>query len=81
MKITELTKDELCELVKSLKYVIPYFTLRYGIDRFLRKRWERKKEELLAELDKVDVTKNFAQFKRINDELDKLHNNAVLFTA
>lgn len=75
MKISELTKTELCELVESIRGASA-FLLRYKIDEFLRKRWERKSEELLAEFGKVDPMKDFARFERINKELDKLHNNA-----
>ena len=75
MKIEELKKDELCELVKSLRSV-EVFIFRYKIEEFLQKRWERKSKKLLDELCKVDVTKNFTKFKRINDELDELYNNA-----
>lgn len=75
MKISELTKTELCELIMSLQGASA-FSLRYKIDEFLRQRWERKRKKLLAEFDKVDIMKDFARFERINKELDKLHNNA-----
>ncbi len=78
MKISELTKSELCELVESLRGASA-FSLLYKISEFLRIRWERKSKELLAELDKVDPMKDFAKFKRINKELDKLHNNAEYY--
>lgn len=78
MKLTELTKDELCELIKSLRGKNS-FILRYRIDEFLRKRFERKSDELLDALDKVNIVTDFEEFKEINKELDDLHNNAEYY--
>lgn len=75
MKLSELSKSELCELIVSLRGKTSFLT-QHKIAEFLRKRWERKNEELLAELDRVNIMDDFANFKKINKELDKLHNNA-----
>lgn len=78
MKLTELTKGELCELIKSLRGANS-FILQYRIDEFLRKRFERKSAELLDALDKVNIVTDFEEFKKINKELDDLHNNAEYY--
>lgn len=76
MKITELTKDELCELVKRL------LTSRNAIcalNGFLLERQEKKFNELMTEFEKTDPVKDFTKFKKINEQLDKLHNNAEYY--
>ena len=73
MKLTELTKDELCELVKRLLTLSP--SAKYEINRFLIERQNRKFNELMTEFEKTDITKDFAKFKRINERLVRLHND------
>ena len=73
MKLTELTKDELCELVKRLLTLSP--SAKYEINRFLIERQNRKFNELMTEFEKTDPIKDFAKFKRINKRLDRLHND------
>ena len=73
MKLTELTKDELCELVKRLLTLSP--SAKYEINRFLIERQNRKFNELMAEFEKTDPIKDFAKFKRINERLVRLHND------
>lgn len=73
MKLTELTKDELCELVKRLLTLSP--SAKYEINRFLIERQNRKFNELMTEFEKTDITKDFAKFKRINERLDRRHND------
>ncbi len=74
MKLTELSKNELCELIKRISDSGFYF--RFAIDNYLRERWEKKNNELLSELNKVDIIKDFKKFQRINKQLDKLHNDS-----
>lgn len=78
MKLAELTKDELCALIKNLRGRNS-FILRYRIDEFLRKRFERKSAELLDALDKVNIVTDFEEFKKINKKLDDLRNNAEYY--
>lgn len=73
MKIEELKKDELCELVKRLLTLSP--SAKYEINRFLLERQEKKFNELMTEFEKIDPVKDFAKFKRINEQLNKLHND------
>lgn len=79
MKLSELTKAELCELVKSMQGVNSLFTVRHCIYQFLCKRFDRKTGELLDALDKVNIVTDFEEFKEINKKLDELHNNAEYY--
>lgn len=36
---------------------------------------KKKFNELMTEFEKTDPVKDFAKFKRINEQLDKLHND------
>lgn len=73
MKLTELTKDELCELVKRI--LKSSLSAKYVINEFLLERQNRKFNELMAEFEKTDPIKDFAKFKRINERLVRLHND------
>ena len=73
MKLTELTKDELCELVKRI--LKSSLSAKYVINEFLIERQNRKFNELMTEFEKTDITKDFAKFKRINKRLYRLHND------
>lgn len=73
MKLIQLTKDELCELVKRLLTSLP--SAKYVINDFLLERQNRKFNELMTEFEKIDPVKDFTKFKRINEQLDKLHND------
>lgn len=72
MKLTELTKGELCELVKRL---LMSRNAICALNGFLLERQEKKFNELMTEFEKTDPMKDFAKFKRINEQLDKLHND------
>lgn len=72
MKITELKKDELCELVKRL---LMSRNATCALNGFLLERQEKKFNELITEFEKIDPVKDFAKFKRINKRLDRLHND------
>lgn len=67
MKLTELTKDELCELVKRI--LKSSLSAKYVINEFLIERQNRKFNELMTEFEKTDITKDFAKFKRIMNGL------------
>jgi len=73
MKLIQLTKDELCELVKRI--LKSSLSAKYVINEFLIERQNRKFNELMTEFEKTDPVKDFAKFKRINEQLDKLHND------
>lgn len=73
MKITELKKDELCELVKRL--LTWRHSAKFVINSYLLERQEKKFNELMTEFENTDPVKDFAKFKRINEQLDKLHND------
>lgn len=72
MKITELKKDELCELVKRL---LMSRNAICALNGFLLERQEKKFNELMTEFEKTDPMKDFAKFKRINEQLNKLYND------
>ncbi len=73
MKLIQLTKDELCELVKRI--LKSSLSAKYVIKEFLIERQNRKFNELMTEFEKTDITKDFAKFKRINKRLDRLRND------
>lgn len=73
MKIEELKKDELCELVKRL--LTSRRSVMYALNSFLLERQEKKFNELMTEFEKTDPMEDFAKFKRINKQLDRLHND------
>ncbi len=77
MKLTKLTKDELCGLLKRL-LSLPY-NLNYFVNDFLRERWGNKCEELIEELGKVDILKDFSKYQRINKRLDEMCNNVKYY--
>lgn len=72
MKIEELKKGELCELVKRL---LMSRNAIFALNSYLLERQEKKFNELMTEFEKTDPMKDFAKFKRINEQLDKLHND------
>lgn len=74
MKLTDLTKAELCELLKRI--LTSRLSSKFVLNRFLCERQERKFNELMTEFEKTDIMKDFAKFNRINKQLDKLHNDS-----
>ncbi len=73
MKLKDLTKVELCELLKRI--LTSRLSPNFVINRFLCERQERKFNELMTEFETTDIMKDFAKFNRINKQLDKLHND------
>ena len=55
MKLTDLTKDELCELLKRI--LTSRLSPNFVINRFLCERQERKFNELMTEIEKTDIVK------------------------
>lgn len=74
MKLTQLTKGELCELLKRI--LTSHLSASYAVNNFLLERQERKFNELMTEFEKTDIMKDFKKFERINKQLDKLHNDS-----
>lgn len=58
MKIEELKKDELCELVKRL---LMSRNATCALNGFLLERQEKKFNELMNEFEKIDPVKDFAK--------------------
>lgn len=75
MKLSELSKSELCELLMFLRGSMSSM-IEIKIELFLQMRWQMKCEELIQKLHDPTVQNNLKKFVEINKQLDKLHNNA-----
>lgn len=79
MKISELSKTELIELLTLLcECNKGQFRFEHPINNFLRKRWEDKNRELMKQQDEVDIFKDFPKWEALGKKIEKLNSYEVV---
>lgn len=74
MKLSELSKAELCELVKQLLRR-PNFIIKDCVHRFLLARWNKKFDELMKESENYIGIEYCVEWGKVQQKIDKLQNN------
>lgn len=74
MKLSGLSKSELCELLKRI--LTSKHPALYVFGHFLSERYEKAFNKLMKEFEDIDITQDFERFEAVSKELDKLHNRA-----
>ncbi|MBD5585526.1 MAG: hypothetical protein HDQ88_10620 [Clostridia bacterium] len=72
MRVQQLSKVELCELLKRI--FSSQLSPRYVLNAFLGERYNKLFNERMEEFERIDVIQEPVRFLKVNKELNRLHN-------
>lgn len=81
MKLNELSKQELCDLIKEIINSNQYeYGVTHSVNMFLSRRWNAKCDALMDKAEKCDIStvKGFDKWRALHKELDKLQNSEAV---